>query len=84
MIQVRFAALLDEKRERDQYAWPIPEIHRQTGLPLGTLRLWYSGKAIVLTSSTIIAFCEFLECDIDDLIVYVEDEEPQSASQHSR
>ena len=75
MIQVRFATLLDEKRERDRYAWPLTEISKRTGLPLGTLSLWYSGRAIVLTSTTIIAFCEFLECDIDDLIVYVEDEE---------
>jgi len=75
MIELRFATLLDQKRERDQYAWSFKEIRRQTGLSVATLRLWYSGKAVVLTSTTIVAFCEFLECDIDDLIVYVEDEE---------
>ena len=78
MIQLRFAALLEKKRERDQFAWSFPEIHRQTGLPVTTISLWHSGKARVLTSTTIITLCEFLECDVGDLIVYVEDEEAET------
>ena len=33
------------------------------------------GTEKLVREQTIIKVCEFLECDIDDLLVYVEDEE---------
>ena len=75
MIQNRFAVLLEEKRARDQRRWPIREIQRETGIAADTVRAWYRGTVKRVREKTIIKVCEFLECDIDDLIVYVEDEE---------
>jgi len=75
MIQLRFATLLNEKRERDHLRWSLPDIHRHTGLSTSTLRRWYRGNSAMLASTTLITLCEFLKCDIGDLVVYVEDEE---------
>ena len=79
MIQNRFAILLEEKRARDQRRWPIRGIQRETGIAADTVRAWYRGTIKLIREKTIIKVCGFLECDIDDLIVYVEDEEMQPA-----
>ncbi|MCJ7737017.1 MAG: helix-turn-helix transcriptional regulator [Anaerolineae bacterium] len=74
MIQDRFAILLEEKRVRDQQRWPIREIQRETGIATDTVRAWRRGTVRRMREPTIINVCEFLECGIDDLLVYVEDE----------
>ena len=74
MIQNHFAALFDKKRERDQEPWHIRQLQRETGIATQTISAWYRGTTVALSAKTI-TLCEFLECDIDDLILYVEDEE---------
>ncbi len=73
MIQNRFAALLDEKRKRDEKPWRAVHIQRETGVTLQTISRWLQGTVTVAMAKTVIAFCEFLECDVGDLVVYVED-----------
>ena len=54
---------------------PVLELKRRTGLSYVTLRNLYHEKTTGVAFDTIDKICESLECDIGDLLEYVEEVE---------
>jgi len=66
----RFRVLLAEKAEKEQRNIPLTEVERQTGIAWTTLQSWANNKVTRFDVPVIIGLCDFLNCDIVDLIIY--------------
>ena len=75
MIQNRLSELLEAKTRREGHQWTIFQLSEATGVWRSTLENWLSGKAKAYSADAIVKLCDFLECDIGDLLVFVEDED---------
>ncbi len=69
MIKCRLSRLLGDRR------MPILELKRRTDLSYVTLQNLYHEKTTGVTFYTIDKICESLECNIGDLLEYVEEGE---------
>ncbi len=69
MIKCRLSRLLGELR------MPILELKRRTDLSYVTLQNLYHEKTTGVAFDTIDKICKSLECDIGDLLEYVEEVE---------
>lgn len=76
MIVNRFPELLEEKRRRDLKDWSLYDVHRATGIWRSTLKTWATGESEFYSGDAIIKLCQFLECDIAELLVFVREDEP--------
>ena len=70
----RFRVLLAEKAEKEQKNIPLKEVERQTGITWTTLQSWANNKVSRFDEPVIIALCDFLECELGDLLVYRKEE----------
>ena len=70
----RFRVLLAEKAEKEQKNIPLKEVERQTGITWATLQSWANNKVTRFDEPVIIALCDFLECEVGDLLVYRKEE----------
>ena len=77
MIQIRFAELLTAKQFRDGKQWSMREIMKATGFDRAVLIGWRGGTLKRLSSRSIVKLCEFFECEVGELVVYVPDAEEQ-------
>jgi DNA-binding Xre family transcriptional regulator len=66
----RFKILLAEKEIRDNKKISYQEIKEVTGIAASTISAWATNNVTRYDGDTIAAFCDFLECDVADLIVY--------------
>ncbi len=66
MIKCRLSRLLGDKR------MPVLELKRRTGLSYVTLQNLYHEKTAGVAFDTIDKICKSLECNISDLLEYVE------------
>jgi putative transcriptional regulator len=70
----RFRVLLAEKAEKEQKNIPLKEVERQTGITWTTLQSWANNKVTRFDAPVIIALCDYLECEVGDLLVYRKEE----------
>ena len=73
-IYNRFRVLLAEKAEKEQKNIPLKEVERRTGITWTTLQSWANNKVSRFDEPVIIALCDFLECEVGDLLVYRKEE----------
>lgn len=66
----RFRVLLAEKAEKEQRNIPLKEVERQTGIAWTTLQSWANNKVTRFDVPVIIGLCDFLNCNVGDLILY--------------
>ena len=66
----RFRVLLAEKAEKEQHNIPLTEVERQTGIAWTTLQAWANNKVTRFDVPVIIALCDYLNCNLGDLIIY--------------
>ena len=73
-IYNKFRVLLAEKAEKEQGNIPLKEVERKTGITWTTLQSWANNKVTRFDEPVIIALCDFLECEVGDLLVYRKEE----------
>ena len=66
----RFRVLLANKAEGEQRNISLKEVERQTGIAWSTLQSWANNKVTRYDAPVIMALCDYLGCDVGDLIVY--------------
>ena len=66
----RFRVLLAEKAEKEQKNIPLKEVERQTGITWTTLQSWANNKVSRFDEPVIIALCDYLECEVGELLIY--------------
>ena len=69
-IANRFRVLLAEKADREKRNISLKEVQRATGIPWTSLQSWANNKVTRFDAKVIMKLCDFLNCDIKDLIVY--------------
>ncbi len=62
--------LLAQKATREQKNIPLNRVSVDTGIAWSTLQSWANNKVTRFDESVIIALCDYLECDIADLLIY--------------
>jgi putative transcriptional regulator len=70
----RFRLLLAEKEMREKRHIPLTEVKRQTGIAWTTLQSWANNDVTRFDAPVIAALCDFLDCEVGDLIQYNKDE----------
>ena len=70
----KLRVLLAEKAEKEQRNIPLKEVERKTGITWTTLQSWANNKVTRFDEPVIIALCDFLECEVGDLLVYRKEE----------
>ena len=73
-IYNKFRVLLAEKAEKEQKNIPLKEVERKTGITWTTLQSWANNKVTRFDEPVIIALCDYLECEVGDLLVYRKEE----------
>jgi putative transcriptional regulator len=66
----RFKILLAEKQTAENRKIPYEEITDITGIAGSTLSAWATNTVKRYDAETISALCDFLNCDVKDLIIY--------------
>ena len=69
-IRNRFRLLLAEKADKEQRNIPLNEVAKITGLSWSTLQSWANNKLERYDAPVIKALCDYLGCEVGDLIVY--------------
>ena len=70
IIKNRFRVLLAEKAGKEQRNIPLKEVQRKTDIAWTTLQSWANNKVSRFDAQVIIDLCDYLDCDIGDLIIY--------------
>jgi DNA-binding Xre family transcriptional regulator len=65
-----FRVLLARKAEHEKRNISLKEVQRETGIPWTSLQSWANNKVTRFDAQVIMKLCDFLDCDINDLIVY--------------
>lgn len=76
-IRNRFKILLAQKEARDGRSYTYEDIYRETGISPTSLTNYAKNRVSRFDGVTLTALCDWLECEIADLLVY-----PPSLSQH--
>jgi putative transcriptional regulator len=66
----RFKILLAEKEIQEGRKILYDEINQATGIAASTLSAWATNNVKRYDKATIADLCDFLNCDVGDLIVY--------------
>lgn len=69
-IRNRFKVLLAQKEVRDGRAYTYDDIRSATGISATTLTSYARNRVTRFDESTLVTLCEWLECDLSDLIEY--------------
>ena len=69
-IMNNLRVLLAQKATREQKNIPLNRVSVDTGIAWSTLQSWANNKVTRFDESVIIALCDYLECDIADLLIY--------------
>ena len=77
-VRNRFKILLAQKEARDNRSYTYEDIYNVTGVSPTTITNYAKGRVARFDSSTLTALCDWLECDLADLLVY-----PQEMSQQN-
>lgn len=77
-VRNRFKILLAQKEARDNRSYTYEDIYQETGISPTTITNYAKGRVARFDSSTLTALCDWLECDLADLLVY-----PQEMSQQN-
>ena len=72
-IKNRFRILLAEKADREKRNLSLKEVQRNTRIAWTTLQAWANNEVTRFDESVIISLCDYLECDIGDLLIYKKD-----------
>lgn len=75
----RLAELVAQKQRREDRKITQTTIAEETGLSYGTVSDWMNNRASAYKESTILVLCEWVPCDVSDLLV-IEDDESQVRS----
>ncbi len=67
MIKGHLSRLMGEKR------LTIKEVHEETGLSRNTISSIYNEKAKMIDLDTLEKLCAFLNCQVGDLLEYIEE-----------
>lgn len=76
----RFKELVARKERRDAKRYTIENISRTLGTTAVTVRAWMNNEVTRYDADKILAMCEFLECEVSDLLVIEEAEEAESGN----
>jgi putative transcriptional regulator len=79
-VRNRFKVLLAQKELRDGRTYSYEDISKETGLSPTTLTSYARGRVSRFDSSTLIALCDWLDCDLSDLIEYPPEASRQGAA----
>jgi DNA-binding Xre family transcriptional regulator len=66
----KFRVLLAQKAEFERRNISLKAVQRETGIAWTTLQSWANNKVTRYDASIIRALCDYLNCDVGDLIVY--------------
>ena len=69
-IRNNLRVLLAQKATREQKNIPLNRVSVDTGIAWSTLQSWANNKVTRFDEPVIIAFCDYLDCDIADLLIY--------------
>lgn len=69
-IRNRFRILLAQKELRDDRRYTYDDIYEATGIGPGTLSSYAKNTVTRFDEKTLIALCDFLECELAELIEY--------------
>lgn len=69
-VRNRFKILLAQKEARDQKSYTYEDIYEATGISPTTLTNYAKGRVARFDETTLVKLCNWLECDLSDLLVY--------------
>lgn len=69
-IRNRFKILLAQKEARDGVSYTYEDIQAATGISPNTLTSYAKGRVTRFDAVTLIKLCDWLECDLGDLLIY--------------
>lgn len=75
MIQIHIRQLLDIKQEQLGKHISLTEISKKTGISRMTLHRTLKCQQYKLSTDSIDKLCSFFECDLNDLVRYVPDQD---------
>lgn len=75
-IENRLIELLAEKRRKDKRRWSYRDVYEKTGITPATLSRFAQQKHNLYDGDILAKLCTFLECNVGDLLVVVEDTDP--------
>lgn len=71
----RFEELLAVKQRRDGVRLSYRDVSDATGINKNTISFWVRNFVTNFDSEILVALCEYLECDVGDLLYYEPDKE---------
>jgi len=74
MIRILLSTRLGERR------WTQADLARKTGIRPSTINDWYHEMAERISLDHLDLMCEALDCEAQDIIVYIPNKEPRIAS----
>ena len=69
-IRNRFKILLAQKEVRDGRDYTYIDINEATGIAPNTISNYAKNRVTRFDSVTLMKLCDFLECDLADLLIY--------------
>ena len=80
LIRNRFKILLTQKETRDGRKYTYDDIREAKGISPTTLSNYARGTVTRFDEPTLVALCEFFECELAELIEYPPDQSQQNIS----
>ncbi len=77
-IQNRLKILLAEKELRESRKLTYRLVAKETGLAIDTITAYMTQKVNRFDKSTLETFCQYLSCDVGDLLKYSAEEAPKA------
>ena len=77
-IRNRFKILLAQKEVRDGREYTYNDIREETGISSNTIANYAKNRVTRFDSVTLMKICDFLECELGELLVYPPRDEPRS------
>jgi putative transcriptional regulator len=72
-VRCTLARLMQEKSKRDGVTLTKYRLQKDTGLAAGTIQRYFEGKQGYYDSDTLGILCKYFQCQIGDLLEYVEE-----------
>ena len=69
-VRNRFKILLAQKEARDERNYTYVDIQEKAGVSTRTLTNYAKGRVNRFDSVTLVALCDWLQCELSDLLVY--------------
>ena len=69
-VENRFRILLAQKATGEQRNIALTDVQRETSIAWSTLNSWANNKVTRYDAPVIQALCEYLNCQVGDLIVF--------------